>query len=401
MRALTALFVANGISLLGNQLTALALPWLVLTGLGTPVDAGLVGAGLILPAVIGAIAGGVIIDRIGQRRTSILADLLSGATVAAIPILSVTVGLSIPLLVVIAFLGALLDAPGTTARQVMLPDLADAAGVTRERANGTYVAIENATMVLGPLLAGVIVLAFGPIQALWVDAASFALCAVLVWAFVPRRAPTEAGENSSSIDAMLGLKILARDAPLRALTIVAGIANFAGTPLFVVLLPALAIQGQVDAAGLGIMLAAFGGGWLVGSLWFAARGATIGRRRLLAGGFAGTGLGLLLAAIAPSIALVSVALIFAGAASGPINPLAYTVMQERIPEELRGRAFGAVLGAVLLAAPAGMLTFGFVTEARGPLLGLALVGLTFLAVAVVVATRPVFGHLGQTSDASY
>jgi hypothetical protein len=62
--------------------------------------------------------------------------------------------------------------------------------------------------------------------------------------------------------------------------------------------------------------------------------------------------------------------------------------------------FGAVLGAVLLAAPAGMLTFGFVTEARGPILGLELVGLTFVAVAVIVATRPVFGRLGQPSDAS-
>jgi predicted MFS family arabinose efflux permease len=397
-----ALFVANGISLLGNQLTALAIPWLVLTELGTAADAGIVGAGLILPAVIGAIGGGIIIDRVGQRRTSILADLLSGATVAAIPVLSITMGLSIPMLVVIAFLGALLDAPGTTARQVMLPDLADAAAVTRERANGIYMAVENATLVLGPLLAGIIVLAFGPIQALWVDAASFALCAVLVWTFVPRRTRSEAGEQGpTSIDAMLGLRIVARDAPLRALTVVAGIANFAGTPVFVVLLPALAIQGQVDAATLGIMLAAFGGGWLLGSLWFAARGATFDRRRLLAGGFAGAGLGLLLAAIAPSIALVSLALFVAGAASGPINPVAYTVMQERIPEAQRGRVFGAVLGAVLLAAPVGMLTFGFVTEARGPILGLELVGLTFLAVAAIVATRPVFGLLAQPSEVRY
>jgi hypothetical protein len=53
-----------------------------------------------------------------------------------------------------------------------------------------------------------------------------------------------------------------------------------------------------------------------------------------------------------------------------------------------------------LPRPAGMLTFGFVTEARGPILRLELVGLTFVAVAVIVATRPVFGRLGQPSDAS-
>src|SRR5690349_17477693 len=105
---LGALWAASAISLVGNQLTALALPWLVLTSLGTPIDAGIVGAAIVLPAVFGALGGGVLIDRVGPRRTSVVADVFSAAAVAAIPIAALTVGLGLPLLVLLAFAGALL-----------------------------------------------------------------------------------------------------------------------------------------------------------------------------------------------------------------------------------------------------------------------------------------------------
>ncbi|HEV2005107.1 MAG TPA: MFS transporter, partial [Candidatus Limnocylindrales bacterium] len=167
---LWALFGASGISLIGNQLTAVVLPWLVLTSLGTTFDAGLVGAAVVLPGVIGAIAGGVIADRLGSRVTSILADLASAVAIAAIPILAVTVGLSIPLLATLAFAGALMDAPGATARLVLVPDLADQAGMPRERANGLFQSVENASLLIGPLLAGVAIVALGPVNALWIDA---------------------------------------------------------------------------------------------------------------------------------------------------------------------------------------------------------------------------------------
>src|SRR6185369_6510608 len=90
---LRALWIATGISLVGNQLTAVALPWLVLTTLGPPIDAGIVGAAIVLPAVFGALAGGVVIDRFGPRRTSVVADLFSGGAVAAVPLAALTIGL--------------------------------------------------------------------------------------------------------------------------------------------------------------------------------------------------------------------------------------------------------------------------------------------------------------------
>ena len=69
-----------------------------------------------LPTVLGALLGGAPLDRLGRKRASVLADLASGASVAAIPLLYHTVGLAFWQLLVLVFLGALLDAPGNTAR---------------------------------------------------------------------------------------------------------------------------------------------------------------------------------------------------------------------------------------------------------------------------------------------
>src|SRR5262245_39851577 len=60
---------------------------------------------------------------------SIVADLASAAAVAAIPLLHATVGLELWELLLLVFLGALLDAPGATARVSLFPDLVERAGV--------------------------------------------------------------------------------------------------------------------------------------------------------------------------------------------------------------------------------------------------------------------------------
>jgi MFS family permease len=379
---LGALCVATGISLVGNQLTALALPWLVLTTLGPPIDAGIVGAAIVLPAVFGALAGGVVIDRFGPRRTSVVADVLSGAAVVAVPIAAMTVGLGLALVVVLAFLGALLDAPGQTARQVLLPDLAAAARVRLERANATFQAIENGSLLVGPAIAGVIVLAVGPLGALWLDAVSFLVSAVLIRLLVPDIRPA-ADDGPADIGA--GIRALASDPVLRMLTVVAAIANLVFTPLFIVVLPALATRSGESPAALGAMLAVLGAGMVVGALGIGLLAGRVRRRTVLIIGFVGTGAALIVASVAVPLPALLVALGVAGVASGLINPIAFTVMQERVPAATRGRVFGAVLGGVLVAAPVGMVALGAIADVAGPRTALWISGVTIVAIGGLVA----------------
>ena len=118
---LYALYAADTISPRGQRGRAARNPWYVLTTTGSATLTGLAVFFNFLPAVIAAFFGGVVVDRLGFRVASIVADLASSGAVAAIPLLHATVGIELWQLMALAFLGALLDAPGATARAA-LPD---------------------------------------------------------------------------------------------------------------------------------------------------------------------------------------------------------------------------------------------------------------------------------------
>jgi predicted MFS family arabinose efflux permease len=389
-----ALCAATSISLIGNELTAIALPWLVLTSLGTPLDAGIVGAGVVLPGVIGAFVGGTVIDRLGSRRTSIAGDVTSAIAVAAIPIAALTIGLSITIVVALAFLGALFDAPGATARQVLIPDVAERARIGPDRANAVYQAVQNVSFMVGPVAGGLLILAVGPINALWFDAATFVVSAAIVVYAIPK--PTSRPSPEETADVLAGLKLIAGDAVLGGMTLVAAIANFVGAPLFVVLLPAFALGSAENAGALGLLIGAFAAGTVVGSIAYGIAGSRLSRRAVLVAGLVATGVGIGVVAFGPPIPIAVLALALAGCATGPINPILFTVMQERIPPAARGRAFGAIFGGVLVAAPIGMLVLGALTDARGPSLGLAAAGVAFVGAGLVAALWPGFSAIDRT-----
>ena len=87
LNPLTFLVAANAVSLTGNVIAVVAIPWLVLTTTGSAALTGLVvfaGAGA---AAVGGLAAGRIVDAIGPVRTSSVADLLSAAAIAPLPLL--------------------------------------------------------------------------------------------------------------------------------------------------------------------------------------------------------------------------------------------------------------------------------------------------------------------------
>ena len=69
-RPLYALLTANAISLAGNQITLLAIPWYVLASGGSASDVGLVGVFTFLPTIIATFFGGGLVDRIARKRMS-------------------------------------------------------------------------------------------------------------------------------------------------------------------------------------------------------------------------------------------------------------------------------------------------------------------------------------------
>src|ERR671911_2772892 len=180
-----ALLGANAVSETGNVLAFVAIPWFVLQTTGSAARTGLTGGAFLLAAVVAGVVGGPAVDRLGFKRTSIFADLAGALTVALIPLLYYTIGLAFWQLLVLVFLGGFLDAPGHTARQSLVPDLAGRARMRIERANSAFQGIQHASFLLGPPLAGVLIALLTPGNVLWIDAATFVCSAALVAALVP------------------------------------------------------------------------------------------------------------------------------------------------------------------------------------------------------------------------
>src|ERR687888_943454 len=184
-RPMYTLLTAEGISQVGNMMTIVAGPWFVLQTTGSAAKTGLVGAALALGLLV-PILGGPLVDRLGYRRGSVLADLVSGATVASIPALHLAGLLQYWHIVVLVFILTSVNSQGDTARLALVPALARLAHIPVERVNARDRAIVRLGSVLGPFLAGALIAGIGAVNVLFVDAGTFSISALLVAAGVPR-----------------------------------------------------------------------------------------------------------------------------------------------------------------------------------------------------------------------
>ena len=251
-RPLVSLLAADAVSLTGNAMGYVAVPWFVLQTTGSATLTGVAAALTFLPTVLASFFGGAIVDRLGFRRMSIASDLLSGATVALIPLLHVTVGIELWQLFALVFVGALFDAPGTTARRSLLPDLVELAGTRLERATGIAGAIQRGSLLVGAPVAGLLIGTIGATSVLWLDAATFAISALLVWRGVPAPAAKPQGETPGRYLADLreGLGFITRDRFVRTVVLTVLLTNFLDAPI-PVLFPVYAEEAFGSAVYLG------------------------------------------------------------------------------------------------------------------------------------------------------
>jgi MFS family permease len=395
-RPLYALYVADSISLVGNAVAQLAIPWFVLVTTGSAAFTALAVFFNFLPAVLAAFFGGVIVDRLGFRTTSVIADLASAAAVAAIPLLHSTVGIELWQLMALVFLGALLDAPGVTARQALFPDVVELAGTRMERASGIRGAIQQGSVLVGGPLGGVLVAGLGATTALWLNAASFVVSAAVVLGVVPRaeRAVDAEPPGRFLADLAEGMRFIWGHRLVRAIVLTVLLTNFLDAPIPVVM-PVLARDAYGGATDLGLMYGVLGGAGLVGSLAYSAFGHRLPRRLTFVSCFAVVPVMYLALATLPPLPAALVALALAGVAAGPLNPLLLTVSAEIVPTRMRGRVFGAARAGAWASIPLGILIGGVAVETIGVAGALLAIGLCYLAVTSYGFLNPAFRELDR------
>jgi MFS family permease len=396
-----ALLTANCISQSGSMLTFIAIPWFVLVTTGSAAQTGLVAAIGAIGHSLALFFGGTLVDRLGFKRMSVLADLLALLAIGAIPLLYETTGLAFWQLLALTFLANVFDAPGWTARGSLLPDLASLAAMPLERANSINQAAQGISQLLGPPLAGVLIALIGSGNVLWFDAASFGVSAIMVLGLVPtQRVARATAAAVGYVEEMLeGLRFLWRDRLLRAMLVIEVPLNALGTALGGILLPVYAQRQFNSSVALGVMLAAFGGGMLVGVVAYGVLGPRIPRRTMFMGSLLLFSLPMLAFVISPPL-WGCVALILAvGLIIGPINPMLSTVTQERVPSELRGRVFGANNGLGSVAGPVGALGAGLLLAFVSVQTLFGVIGVCILLIGASALLTPAFRLLNEPAPA--
>jgi MFS family permease len=393
-RPVYAVLTAEGISQIGNMMTLVAGPWFVLQTTGSAAKTGLVGAALALGLLV-PVLGGPLVDRVGFRRGTVLADLVSAATVASIPALHLAELLEYWHIVVLVFILSSINSLGDTAKLALVPALARLAQMPAERVNARDRAVARLGSVLGPFLAGALIAGIGAANVLFVDAGTFCLSALLMAVGVPRsvdppeRQPVQDSRRRYISELADGLRFVRSKTFLLWMILVATVGNLFDQPLMTVVAPVYAKEIYGSPASFGALVGSFGAGAFAGSLLFGAVGRTWPRRRtFLTSYVVGAGLIYGTLALSPPLGVAIIAAIAAGLAFGPVNPIFATVTQENTPPHLLGRVFGALTAIAQAAFPIGAAIAGFAVQRAGLIPTIVGMGVVYVVLTIGMFFNP-------------
>ncbi|HSK95526.1 MAG TPA: MFS transporter [Euzebyales bacterium] len=401
LRPLLLVEAATLMSGMGNGIALVTLPWIVLELTGEATSAGIVATATALPLVVSSVFSGTVVDLLGRRATAMASDMASALTVAAIPVLDMTVGLSVPAVAALAALGAVFDPAGVTARESMLPDAALHAGLRLQRANGIHEAVWGIAFLVGPGVGGLLIALVGASTTMWATAAGFAGAVLLIAAARvpasgrPRRHDRPAGLLQGTFD---GLRFFWSDRLLRVLGLVSMVIVALYLPIEGVLLPTW-FQEQGAPQHLGAVVMGLSVGGIIGALGYGQWGGRVGRRTVYLTALVGTAIALVAMATLPPTPLLITAAVAIGVLYGPIQPLVNLAAQTRTPPRLRGRVIGVLVAAEYAAGPVGYLTAGPAVDAFGirpTFMGLAV---ALLVVALGTLLLPSLRLLAGLPDA--
>ena len=362
------------ISMLGDQFTLVALPWLVLRMTGDTLVLGTVLGLMSLPRAAFILIGGAVVDRYSPKKVLMVTKYINAVLLAVLTVLVLTGGLTLWTVYVLAFAIGLATAFSIPSATSMLPHVMQRAQLPA--ANGVMMGLRQLSMFLGPLLAGLLIVLFGdgptgsPTAGAVTDATglgvAFAFDAlsflVSAWTLSQVRlhsqvaanpAATAPAEQAVFAAVGAGLRHLWNDRDMRLCFIYWGVVAVLITGPVQIAVPVLATTLNLGAAALGILLGAHGAGTLVGMAVSGARPGlrlgTLGMTMLLIDVVVGVlfmPMGLITATWQGAVLLGTI-----GVLGGFMQVSIFTWLQQRTPPALMGRVMGMFMFIFLGLAP--------------------------------------------------
>lgn len=347
------------ISLVGSQLTSFGLGVWVYQQTGSVTDFALILVAAVLPTIVLSPFAGAVADRYDRRRVMIVADSAAALSTLSVALLYSTGSLQIWHI----YLAALVNS-SATAFQMPAYSASISLLVPSEqygRAAGLGSLSESLSLIFGPLLAGALigVIGLSGIIALDVLTFVFAVTVVLLVRFpaVPR-AEGASGEAPPSFwsEVLAGWKYLTSNRPLLLLILFFAASNLAGALVSVLLTPL--VLSYASPIELGIVNGAFGLGMLIGSVLMVTWGGPTRRVRAMLLLSLVNGVVFMLIGGLPSVPVAALAITLSMIGVPILNGAFSVLIRMKVPPELQGRVFSAIMMLAMSAVPVASLLAG-------------------------------------------
>jgi MFS family permease len=367
---------------LGSTMAMVALAFAVLDLTGSATALGQVLAAHTIPMVLFLLVGGVVADRLPRTLVLQVSNVLSGLTQGVVATLLLTGRAELWMLVVLEAIHGLVSAMSMPATSGMVPQLVPRREL--QRANALLSLSRGALTVLGPSLGALLVVTVGSGWALAVDAATWFVAALLL---LPVRLPARERrpEGSTALAELReGWELFRGTTWLWVVVLGFGVLNAIYAGAWLTLGPALA-QETIGKQGWGLVLSAESVGLLLMTVVMLR--VTLVRPLLLGMlGCALMGVPMVVLGIHPQLALLLAAAFVAGAGIEVFNMGWNLAMQENVPEEQLSRAYSYDALGSFVAMPIGQLAYGPLGETFGYTHVLAVSGVAYLLVSLLVLT---------------
>ncbi|WP_255594673.1 MFS transporter [Acidovorax sp. sif1233] len=372
------------LSMLGDQFTLIALPWLVLQMAGDTLVLGTVLALISVPRALFILIGGALVDRHSPKQVLMITKYINLVLLAVLAALVLAGSLTLWMVYALSLGIGLATAFSIPAGVAMMPHVV--ARHQLQAANGVNLGLRQLTMFLGPLLAGLLIALFGDAAtagagghggtranatgiglAFALDALSFALSA---WTLSKVRTHGGTPQPAAAPQAVLssvaqGLVHFWRDGELRTCFLYwSAIALFIMGPIHIAIPVLASSTPQLGAAAFGIMVGAHGAGTLLGMVV----SGMVPRLRIGSLGMTILAFDAVIGALFMPMGLItavwqgSVLMLAIGLLGGFMQVSVFTWIQQRVPPALLGRAMSLFMFIFMGLAPISAAVTGWVMK---------------------------------------
>ncbi|MBB6626812.1 MFS transporter [Nocardioides sp. KIGAM211] len=372
-------FLSRTVNMTGGAMAAVALAFAVLEVSSSPSALGTVLAAHSIPMVVFLLAGGVIADRFGRKLVIQVSNVASGLSQLAIAGLVLGGHAQLWQIVVLSAVNGVVMAVSFPALVSVLPQL-----VPRHQlqpANVLMAMVRNSLTIVGPSVAGLLVVTAGAGWALAVDGISYLVAALLLLR-VTLPPPSRQEKSSVVTDLREGWTYFRSTTWLWAVVLAFCLICAIHQGGYFTLGPVLAKQGDIGESGWGLILSAEAVGLLVTTLVM----LRVSLQRPLFWGMIGTaayGLPLIALGADGHLVTVVVASFLAGVGIEVFGLGWNLAMQENVPEDMLSRAFSYDAFGSFMAVPIGQLVAGPLALAFGIERVILVAGIALMAVALL------------------